>query len=809
MKTITFISSAKKNYHLGFLLFLAMLASTSYAQVQNNGTLFVANNGQFYLKSGNYAFGASPATSATTRTALTYGKVTYAAGTTNSGQSNAHFLNGYASTLSTSQFIFPIGQSSVYAPAAITATSTVGVDAAYYRAPASTVGITLDASVRAISADEYWDIKSASAAGRISLTWRSSSNIGTLTAFGAGTAISKLVIAGWDGTKWVQIPSTVDATSILGGTSDATAGSITSNFDVPLTTISNFRYFTLAAKGDCFPIVVSSGVTKTWNGAWTPSAPTIADPVVINTAYSGNLSCFSLVLNADITLADGQFVDIQNGTSGTGKIIMSSSASVVQRITGTAPLVELTKQTRSLRRTDYVYWGSPIVPAATTPFVDFTAQIDSARPVTALGNTTSAFDLKYTWTAGASAAWASLSAMPSPGNGFIMRVAPIAPYVNATFADAIRLRFAGRANTSDVPVTLALNAAASANSRTRYNFLANPYPSAIDGDMFLRLNAAIDGVLYVWQQATFQGNDLSTQTYSQADFITYTKVGSTAPTNNPVTFSGNIASGQGFFVRADIAGTATFTNCMRLTGNNNAFFRSTGENSVTAETLDKFKLTMTGEDGVYSQILIAYTPETTLGYDRMYDAVRNSTSTAQLYSILDADGRRLAIDARPNFTNADIVPLGVAKSSTANQIFTVNIEQKEGLFSTGQDVYLHDRLLQVYHNFANGAYVFTSNSASDNNRFEVVYRSAALGNSDLAGYSAVATINGEVLTVKATKEMEKIYVFDITGKQVCVYNAESNRDFSSGFIYAEGVYIAKIKLQSGEIVTQKLINSKN
>lgn len=808
MKTITFISSAKAKCLSGFILFLASFTSISYAQVQNNGTLFVANTGQFYLKSGNYGFGASPATSATTRTAVSYGKVTYAAGTTNSGLVN-HSLNGYARTLSTSQFIFPIGNGTIYAPAAVTASSVVGVDAAYYGAPATTVGSILDASVRAVSAVEYWDIKSASAAGRISLTWRATSDIATLTAFGAGTPLSKLVIAGWNGTKWVQVPSTVDVTSILGGTSDDTAGSITSNFNETLTPISNFRYFTLAAKGDCFPIVVSSGITKTWNGVWTPSAPTILDPVVISTAYSGNLSCFSLALNADITLGAGQFVDIQNGTSGTGKIIMHSTASVVQRNTGAAPLVELTKETRSLRRTDYVYWGSPIAPAATTPDADFTAQINSARPVTAPLNTTPAFDLKYTWTPGVGAAWAALSAMPNPGNGFIMRVAPIAPYIDATFADAITLRFAGRANNGNIDVNVDVPLGATPNSRTRYYFVANPYPSAINGDLFLRENADIDGVLYVWQQATFQGTNLSTQTYAQADFIAYTLAGFTAANGLPSTFAGNVASGQGFMVRADFTGGVTFTNCMRLLDNNTAFLRNSVNSASTAETFDSFKLTMTGEEGVFSQILIAYSPQTTLGYDRMYDAGKNSTSTAQLYSILEADGRRLAINARPDFTNVDIVSLGVAKSNTANEIYSVNIEQKEGLFANGQDVFLHDKTLQVYHNFANGAYVFASNTTSDNNRFEVVYRNSALGNADLSGYTAVATINAEVLTIKATQEMETIYVYDITGKQVCSYSAENSKDFSSDFIFAEGVYIAKIKLQSGQIVTQKLINSKN
>lgn len=779
---------------------MSLLSFFGNAQVQNNGNLHIANEGQMYVQTSSYNFGAAPATTSTTRTTSTYGKLIFESGVTHASASDAHFVDGYVRTLSTSQFIFPIGQSGVYAPAAVIATAATGVDAAYYRANPSTIGTAIDGSITSISSIEYWDIKSASANGKISLTWRTSSNVTTLTS----SDLSKLVIAGWDGSKWVQIPSNLDTTSILSTSSTLTQGSITSTYDVVL---SNYSAYTLGTKGDCSPFIASSGITKTWNGTWSPSAPTIADPVIIDAPYSGSLSCNSLTLNADITLADNEFVDIQNGATGSGKIIMSSQASVVQRTSGSAPTIELTKQTRDLHRYDYVYWGSPIAPAATNANTDFFAQLASARPTTIPGGTVGAFDLKYTWQAGATYGWQTMTTMPLPGKGFIMRVKPIAPFTNTTNVDKINLKFAGVANNGDYTVTVNQNPAFP-NGSSSHNLLANPYPSAIDGDMFLRQNTNIDGVLYVWQQATAPGTPSAT-TYSQADFLAYTRAGFVAPSTVGGTFDGKIASGQGFQVKALTSGSVTFTNCMRLTGNNNSFFRTSTDYVSTPQPLDRFKLTMTGTNDVYSQILIAYTPDATLDYDRMYDAGRNSTSTAQLYSILEADGRRLAINARPEFVATDIVPLGVSKNNTNSEIFTINIEQKEGVFNNGQNVYLHDKALEIYHDFTNGSYSFTSNTTSLNERFDVVYQTSTLNNPQFNGYNAIATINNEVLTIKATKEMKTITVFDITGKLIATYDAKISTDFNTAFLHAEGFYIAKITLDSGEIVTQKLINAHN
>lgn len=791
MKKNTDKQKRKSFFLSGFMLSIALFSvSSSVAQLQNNEPVFIGDDSYVFVGSGTYYFGASPGATQTTRTATTYGKLIFASGASTSGASDSHYLDGYARTLGNAAFIFPVGQAGVYAPVKAIPTTTDGVDAAYYRANPTTIGVTLDGTVSALSTIEYWDVKSALSDATLSFSWRASSDVTTLT----GSTLADLTIVGWNGSAWVQIPSTVDGTSFLGTTSTLTEGSITSDFVVDL---SLYSAFSLGSKGGaCSPLIASSGITKTWNGSWSPSAPTLEDPVVINAAYSGPLACNSLILNADVTLANGQTLEIVNGASGSGKIIMASQASVVQRNQlSTAPNIELTKQTRDLHVNDYVYWGTPIAG-------NFFSQLAAAQALT--GTVAGAFDLKFRYNSGSGGGWVPLTTITT-GRGYIMRVKQQAPFTSSSATDKINLKFTGVANNGDVSVSVTNNPT-SPNGGTSHNLLANPYPCAIDGDKFLTDNTDIDGVIYVWQAATPPAS--GTGVYSQADYIAYTLAGTVTPSAIPTTFNGKIASGQGFKVKAlSTTGNVTFTNCMRLTADNTSFFK-TSVVPATPAPRDRFKLNMTDGGSVFSQILVAYMPQATLDYDRMYDAGRNSVSTAQLFSVLESDGRKLAINARPSFVNTDVVPLGITKTGTNAETFTISITEKEGVFNTPNvNVYIHDLQNGTYHNLNNGNFSFTTNSTSITNRFEVVYQ-VALSNTDFDSHLLLANINNSVFTVKANIGMTTIEIFDIAGKLIHTYDAEGETSLEKPFNHAEGVYIAKIKLDNDVIATEKLINVK-
>jgi len=56
--------------------------------------------------------------------------------------------------------------------------------------------------------------------------------------------------------------------------------------------------------------------------------------------------------------------------------------------------------------------------------------------------------------------------------------------------------------------------------------------------------------------------------------------------------------------------------------------------------------------------------------------------------------------------------------------------------------------------------------------------------------------------------MKNVSVYDISGRLVAEIFAENQKTILNHFIFAEGIYIAKIKLSNDKIATQKLINKK-
>ncbi|AWH83699.1 hypothetical protein HYN59_00575 [Flavobacterium album] len=771
---------------IGSVFFLVLANAANYAQVQNNGHLYIAQNASLYVASGAYNFGANPATTATFKSNSSYGKLLFASGAFVTGASNNHYTDGYAAYNGSDDFLFPVGDAGMYAPVQVTAGSAGTTDAAYYHADPATIGTSRSDELVALSSSEFWDVKGLSTGASVTLTWRTASAIAALT----DNELNNLVVAGFNSTtsKWEVLSSFADYMSVLGNVSTFSIGSaMAGNVDLTV-----YRYFTFGAIEDgCAPLVASIGFAKTWDGSsWSPSAPTLQDPVVINGPYSGNLSCNSLELNANITLLDGEYLEIVHGCTGTGQVIMAGEASVVQRsTTATAPKITLTKTTRPKRRFDYVYWGTPIAE-------DFYSQL--ANAIAQGQSTAGAFDQKYKYVTGAGGGWQALTAITN-GKGFITRVKQQAPFTDAVAQAEINLPITGVANNGDVTVTVANNPA-SPNGGTSYELLANPYPSAIDAAKFLRANTSLDGTLYFWTAASSNNGSAN---YAQADYAVWNLAGTVVTSPSSQLPTGKIASAQGFRVKALGNGTVTYTNCMRITNGNDNFFRMSAED---AQDRDRFKLTMTAANGVFSQIQIGYFEEATMGYDRLYDAGRNSVSTSQLYSFIDT--QKLSINTRPAFEITDVVPLGVSKGTEDGGEFTISISQKEGIFNEGNIiVYLYDSAYGIYHDLSVQPYTFSVTDAAVNDRFFVVYQQP-LGNDDLSRTAAMAYIKNGQLSVKANTDLQSVAVYDLAGRLIELYHHLEGTELTKAFNHEEAVYMAKITLSNGSVAGAKLINIK-
>ena len=197
------------------------------------------------------------------------GIVSFGAAVTSGVLGDGKFIDGYIKKAGSEPFIFPVGDNGALRPFSVGSDQAVG---AYYGVnPAVAVtsnpaggdyGVlpeggpfstsSMGEGLAAISTSEYWDINGTSAS-RITLSWNSSSAVNALV---TDRGLSKLTIAGWDGTKWVNLPANVDATSLFGQPSTETSGSLTTILDVVPNT---YNVYTLAALRDgALPVVLVS-----------------------------------------------------------------------------------------------------------------------------------------------------------------------------------------------------------------------------------------------------------------------------------------------------------------------------------------------------------------------------------------------------------------------------------------------------------------------------------------------------------------------------------------------------------------------
>jgi hypothetical protein len=225
------------------LLLAANISSYAQQGSQGNTTIFGGAQMSFFA---NHDFvaggsGAQPGVILTERAAGNFGILNFVGNSlTSTGASDAGYVDGYVRKYGSGQFIFPVGDNGSFGPFAASSDGTMG---SYFRADPNTAVTSnlftaadypalpsggpfptssMGANVDVVSTIEYWDIDGPNATP-LTLTWDASSAVSSLT----GGQLSKLTIAGWDGTNWVAIHSRVDTASILGGTSDLSAGSIT------------------------------------------------------------------------------------------------------------------------------------------------------------------------------------------------------------------------------------------------------------------------------------------------------------------------------------------------------------------------------------------------------------------------------------------------------------------------------------------------------------------------------------------------------------------------------------------------------
>lgn len=525
-----------------------------------------------------------------------------------------------------------------------------------------------------------------------------------------------------------------------------------------------------------------------WSCGVAPSANDHVEVAEMGDDYpiisdASTFTVFSLKLNEDAQLKveGGSTLVVTDviEVAPSAQLILSDDASLVQ-INDVNNIGSITahKVTTPMKRYDFTYWSSPVAGQTLYDLSPNTMADKYYSYSPEIGNWISHMNGAQTM---------------AEGVGYIVRAPQsFSTSVASTFA----AQFVGTPNNGTVLAPVAVGI-------TDMNLLGNPYPSAIDMDAFLMEanNASVlDGTVYLWthNSAPTQTSGGNTYTYTSNDYAAYNLLGGiqTSTIGNNAKPTGKVASGQAFFIKGLNNGQAVFDNSMRVTGQNDQFFR--------ADVQEKHRLwlNLANSQGAFKQTMLGYIHGATDGIDRNYDgAPFNANAFVDFYSLVN--DKQLAIQGRGlPFDDQAVIPLGY--STTVPGMFTISIDHLDGLFET-QDIFLHDYELDLTYDLKNlQIYMFGTSMGTFNNRFELRFNNSSLSAESFGIVTAAA--DGSQFKLKASSEMASVTISDLSGRVVFQRENVNARELViDGIRKHQTVYFIKVKLANGKIAVKKVM----
>jgi hypothetical protein len=653
------------------------------------------------------------------------------------------------------------------------------------------------------------------------------------TAFGSGCSATSSVTVFVIPKPTVTITTaaaTICANSIVAVTSSGTASTYSWTSSVANTLFSDAIGtipYVAGTNATSVYVKTPSTVTITLNGTFTPtgcigtaSVTFTVVPKIYNGTYwiggnptnngtenlvfpsgtftsTGNLNaCSCTVLGGTVIIDSGHTVTLQNGLLvSSGSMTFNSGASLVQ-VNNVANSGNITYKRDSTPcfKSDYTYWSSPVA----------SQTLIGLSPAT---SSTGFYDYDNITTS----YWqASNSSSPMTiGKGYLIRV-PYSYPVSPAAPQIFTANFIGVPNNGEIPFTIFNNPA------NYLTLLGNPYPSALSGNLFVSANTLLDGTLYFWTHNT--SLNLATGQYIASDYAVWNSLGGTGTgtaTQNPGAGNssaptGNIASGQGFFINTNSSGTAYFRNSMRLGGSNTTnFYRNSGNESATndpTDAIEKHRVWLAISDAsiAYKQLLVGYIQDGTDGLDRLFDGkMVDNGNQVTFYTRVDEE--KLTIQGRGlPFSPNDVFPLGY--KSTVATTYSISLSDFDGLF-TSQAIYLEDTLLHVTHDLKTGSYSFATEAGTFENRFVLRFTNQALGVPVFSENTVVVYKNEEGLYVNSgTIPMSAVAIFDVSGRLIAANNAINNvQTLFTSLPLTNQVLLVHITSETGGKITKKVV----
>jgi hypothetical protein len=494
--------------------------------------------------------------------------------------------------------------------------------------------------------------------------------------------------------------------------------------------------------------------------------------------YGGRDLVFS---SSSTTLTNTGAINLYSTKSAFGSLLLSGTYTE----TGSGNIA----YSRYVAGTDY--WdliGSPLSNYAISDFIFNNSGIatnGSSPTVYALGyytNTSGASSTNDGWTNYTSSTTGAAGNLIS-GRGYQMATTAAATGAEVTFE--------GTLLTGDVARTLTTNEAgnASASDGTKFELIANPYPSYISVTSFV--DAHKNTQMHSAHAAVYGWDGVQYDTYNLA-----------APGNN-------IAPGQGFMVgvrgSAGDTQTYTFTTAMQTA-------TGTGDYNEYDVMEDRAELFVSlDQNNASRQTKLIFLNEGTDGLDIGYDAGTLDIANNTIYSRLVSEDEGIDMSIQSlSFAevNDKVIPLGI--NAEAGLEATISISHNTTNPSTY--VYLEDALEGTFTDLKETDFVITPDSDLEGlGRFFIHTSATTMSNEDESTnlLNVFKLQNNNFITIEglATQSNEtSLRLYNLLGNQVLstTLGTNINTQTISTNGLATGIYV--IKLESGnEVLTKKLI----
>jgi hypothetical protein len=125
-------------------------------------------------------------------------------------------------------------------------------------------------------------------------------------------------------------------------------------------------------------------------------------------------------------------------------------------------------------------------------------------------------------------------------------------------------------------------------------------------------------------------------------------------------------------------------------------------------------------------------------------------------------------------------------------------------------IYLKDNLLNIYHDFSNGEYSFTSGVGEFNDRFEITFNNSSLSiNDELINsnfFTIVELADGSTkFKVNNTFTISNIEILDLLGRTIYNINGSSHEEIHFLPQLQQSTYLVKAKLSNDQVLVKKII----